>query len=68
MEIGAELEIYEKMFGINLPEDEKVAMTAQLEQIVGYMDVLAKLDTSDVEPMRKLVTSFNSYAVSILAM
>ena len=24
MEIGAELEIYEKMFGINLPEDEKV--------------------------------------------
>ena len=30
---------------------EKQAMTAQLEQIIAYMDVLNKLDTTGVEPM-----------------
>jgi len=30
---------------------EKQAMTAQLEQIIAYMDVLNKLDTDGVEPM-----------------
>ncbi len=34
-----------------LPEEEKEAMTVQLERIVGYMDVLSQLDTSEVEPM-----------------
>ena len=30
---------------------EKELMAAQLEQIVGYMDVLSRLDTTDVEPV-----------------
>ena len=36
---------------LSLPEEEKEAMTAQLERIVDYMDVLNQLDTSDIEPM-----------------
>jgi len=30
---------------------EKQAITAQLEQIIAYMDVLNKLDTDGIEPM-----------------
>ena len=36
---------------LELQTGEKQAMTAQLEQIIAYMDVLNKLDTQDVEPM-----------------
>ena len=36
---------------LELREGEKQAMTAGLEQIVAYMDVLNKLDTAGVEPM-----------------
>lgn len=36
---------------LKLPEEEKKSMTAQLEQIIGYMDVLNTLDTSAIEPM-----------------
>lgn len=36
---------------LELEAGEKRAMTAQLEQIVAYMDVLNKLDTTGVEPL-----------------
>lgn len=36
---------------LELETEEKQAMTAQLEQIISYMDVLNRLDTQDVEPM-----------------
>ena len=36
---------------LRLPEEEKVKVAAELEQIIGYMDVLNKLDTSGVEPL-----------------
>ena len=36
---------------LRLPEEEKVKVAAELEQIIGYMDVLNTLDTSGVEPM-----------------
>jgi len=36
---------------LKLPEEEKREMTAELERILGYMDVLNTLDTRDVEPM-----------------
>ena len=36
---------------LELQAGEKQAMTAQLEQIIAYMDVLNKLDTTGVEPM-----------------
>ena len=36
---------------LELQSGEKQDMTAQLEQIIAYMDVLNKLDTQGVEPM-----------------
>ncbi len=36
---------------LSLEPEEKASMTAQLEQIVGYMDVLTQLDTAAVEPL-----------------
>ena len=52
MKITTEMVDYiSELSRLSLPEEEKAAMTAQLEQIVGYMDVLAKLDTDGVEPM-----------------
>ena len=36
---------------LQLPAEEKTAMTAELERIVAYMDVLNSLDTTDVEPL-----------------
>ncbi len=52
MKITTELVDYiSELSRLSLPEEEKAAMTAQLERIVGYMDVLAGLDTAGVEPM-----------------
>ena len=36
---------------LKLPEEEKTRMTAELQTIVTYMDVLETLDTDGVEPM-----------------
>ena len=36
---------------LKLPPEEKEWMTGELEQIVSYMDILNRLDTSGVEPM-----------------
>ena len=36
---------------LRLPQEEKVRMTGELEQILAYMDVLEGLDTDGVEPM-----------------
>ncbi len=36
---------------LELQTGEKQAMTAQLEQIIAYINVLNKLDTTGVEPM-----------------
>ena len=36
---------------LRLPEAEKAAMAAEMEQIVSYMDTLSTLDTDHVEPM-----------------
>jgi len=36
---------------LELPEEEKGPMAAELERIVSYMDVLGTLDTQGVEPM-----------------
>ena len=36
---------------LRLPREEQERMTGELEQIIGYMDVLNKLDTSGVEPL-----------------
>ena len=39
-----------KLARINLSEDEKIRFSGQLHSILGYIDKLNELDTSDVEP------------------
>ena len=52
MKITTELVDYiSELSRLELEAGEKQAMTAQLEQIVAYMDVLGRLDTEGVEPM-----------------
>lgn len=52
MKITTEMVDYiSQLSRLSLPEEEKKAMTAQLERIVDYMDVLNQLDTADIEPM-----------------
>ena len=52
MKITTELVDYiSELSRLSLDTEEKESMTVQLEQIVAYMDVLARLDTADVEPM-----------------
>ena len=52
MIINTELVDYiSELSRLELEAEEKQAMTAQLEQIIAYMDVLNQLDTQNVEPM-----------------
>lgn len=40
---------------LSLPEEEAAAMTAELEKILQYMEVLEGLDTAGVEPMPQVI-------------
>lgn len=52
MKITAELVDYiSALSRLSLEQGEKETMTAELERIVSYMDVLGRLDTAGVEPM-----------------
>lgn len=52
MKITTELVDYiSKLSRLELEAGEKQAMTAELERIVAYMDVLNQLDTERAEPM-----------------
>ena len=52
MNINTELVSYiAELSRLELQSGEQQDMTAQLEQIIAYMDVLNKLDTQGVEPM-----------------
>lgn len=52
MKITAELIDYiAGLSRLEVPEGGRQAMTAELERIVAYMDVLERLDTQGVEPM-----------------
>ena len=52
MNINTDLVDYiSELSRLELQCGEKQAMTAQLEQIIAYMDVLNRLDTTGVEPM-----------------
>ena len=52
MKITTELVDYiSELSRLELEAGEKQAMTAELERIVAYMDVLNRLDTAGVEPM-----------------
>lgn len=52
MSINTEMVDYiAELSRLELQAGEKQTMTAELEQIIAYMDVLSKLDTTGVEPM-----------------
>ncbi len=52
MNITAELVDYlAGLSRLELQEGDRQAMTAELERILAYMDVLERLDTQGVEPM-----------------
>ncbi len=47
---------------LRLTEGELETMTGQLAQIVGYVDLLAEVDTDGVEPMAHAVEVTNVFA------
>ena len=51
---------------LKLPEEEKVKMAAELEQIIGYMEVLNILDTSGVEPMSHVFPVKNVFRADVV--
>jgi aspartyl-tRNA(Asn)/glutamyl-tRNA(Gln) amidotransferase subunit C len=46
---------------LKLTEAELVTLTAQLGQVVGYIELLNELDTEDVEPMAHAVEISNVF-------
>ena len=48
---------------LELSPAELDTMTVQLGQIVGYVELLAELDTSDVEPMAHALDMANVFAL-----
>ena len=44
------IEYTAKLARINLTDEEKAKFSAQLDSIIGYVEKLEELDTSDVEP------------------
>ena len=51
----AEVEQVARLARLELGEDEKTQMTAQLDAILGYMETLNVLDTSSVEPTTTVI-------------
>ncbi|TWT31657.1 Asp-tRNA(Asn)/Glu-tRNA(Gln) amidotransferase subunit GatC [Blastopirellula retiformator] len=50
-----------------LTEEELTTMTGQMSDIVGYVEQLGELDTTDVEPMAHAVEQFNVFAADEVA-
>ncbi|HEY2841064.1 MAG TPA: Asp-tRNA(Asn)/Glu-tRNA(Gln) amidotransferase subunit GatC [Pirellulales bacterium] len=46
---------------LQLSESELIAMTAQLDAIVGYVEQLAEVDTEQVEPMAHAIELSNVF-------
>lgn len=60
MKITEELVDYISVLSrLRLDSNERSAMTAELEQIVSYMDILEQVDTRDVEPMSHVLPVAN---------
>jgi aspartyl-tRNA(Asn)/glutamyl-tRNA(Gln) amidotransferase subunit C len=51
---------------LQLSEAELTAMTEQLGQVIGYMELLSELDTEDVEPMAHAVELSNVFRADAL--
>tara|TARA_B100000029_G_C16748618_1_gene657293 strand:+ start:127 stop:420 length:294 start_codon:yes stop_codon:yes gene_type:complete len=48
-----------KLARLDLPSDQVELYTTQLEKILGYVDQLSKVDTSDVKPTARAVEVVN---------
>ena len=59
--VRAEVERVSLLARLELTEAELTAMTEQLGQIIGYMDLLSELDTENVEPMAHAVELANVF-------
>lgn len=57
----AEVEKVSLLGRLELTEAELTTMTEQLGQVIGYMELLAELDTEDVEPMAHAVETSNVF-------
>lgn len=51
---------------LRLTESELATMTAELAQIVGYVDQLAEVNTDDVEPMAHAVEVVNVFRDDVI--
>ena len=51
---------------LRLSDDELDQMTAQLGQIIGYVEQLAELDTENVEPMAHAMEVSNVFAEDVV--
>lgn len=52
MKITTEMVDYVSVLSrLSLADDAKAKMAGELEQIIGYMDILNKVDTDAIEPM-----------------
>jgi aspartyl-tRNA(Asn)/glutamyl-tRNA(Gln) amidotransferase subunit C len=58
---GRDIEKVALLARLQLTESEVAAMTADLGQIVGYVDQLAEVDTEGVEPMAHAVEVTNVF-------
>lgn len=54
-----EVEHVARLARLELSEEEKDVMTAQLDRILGYVDKLKELDTSQVEPTSHVIPMVN---------
>jgi aspartyl-tRNA(Asn)/glutamyl-tRNA(Gln) amidotransferase subunit C len=54
-----EVEHVARLARLELTEDEKETMTRQLDSILGYMEKLNELDTSQVEPTSHVIPMVN---------
>lgn len=51
---------------LNLREDEKEKFTSQLNDILLYMEILSKVDTTGVEPMTHAITLHNAFRDDVI--
>lgn len=52
---------------LSLDDDAKDRLAGELSAILGYMDKLGELDTSDVEPMMHVLEVSNVYREDVLS-
>ncbi len=60
-----EVEHIAKLAKLSLSEDEKVAYTKQLSEILDYVEKLNELDTGEIEPLSHVMDVTNAFREDI---